>query len=197
MARARFIVACDVRNPFCGSEGAAYVFARQKGADDEMIAQLDKGMRLFAEVIQRETGKNIVHEPGSGAAGGMGGGLMAFLNAELWPGADWLLSLCRFEERISNAELIITGEGRIDRQSLMGKIPGKVLQIGQAHDIPVIALAGCVEDESLLRKVGFQSVYAVKPEEMPLEEAMKRETAVRNLREAAIRAVLAYNERKV
>lgn len=195
LADARFIVACDVKNPFCGSEGAAYVFARQKGADDKMIAQLDKGMYLFAEVIQKETGKNIVYEPGSGAAGGMGGGLMAFLNAELRSGADWLLSLCRFEERILGAELMITGEGRIDRQSLMGKIPGKVLQMGQMHHIPVIALAGCVEDEWLLIKAGFQSVYAAKPKAMSLEKAMERETAVKNLREAAIKAMLAYSGR--
>jgi glycerate kinase len=125
----------------------------------------------------------------------MGGGLMAFLNAELRSGADWLLSLCRFEERISGAELMITGEGRIDRQSLMGKIPGKVLQMGQMHHIPVMALAGCVEDEWLLIKAGFQSVYAAKPKAMPLEKAMERETAVKNLREAAIKAMLAYNGR--
>lgn len=193
---ARFVVACDVRNPFCGPEGAAYVFARQKGADDEMIVQLDRGMRLFAEVIRKETGKDVLREPGSGAAGGMGGGFIAFLDAELRSGADWLLGLCRFDERIADADLVITGEGRIDRQSLMGKIPGKILQMGQVRGIPVMALAGCVEDEPLLKKAGFQNVYAVKPKDMSLEEAMKRETAVQNLRETAIKAMLAYHCRK-
>lgn len=178
LKNAHFIVACDVQNPFYGPEGAAYIYARQKGADDTMIAQLDKGMRLFADVIHRETGKDIAHVPGSGAAGGMGGGMMAFLNAELKSGADLLLEISRFKERITGANLIVTGEGRIDRQSLMGKIPGKILQIGKEYDIPVIALAGCVEDEVMLREAGFAGVYATKPASMTLKEAMKREVAM-------------------
>ena len=178
LKNAHFIVACDVQNPFYGPQGAAYIYARQKGADDTMIAQLDKGMRLFADVIHRETGKDIAHVPGSGAAGGMGGGMMAFLNAELKSGADLLLEISRFKERITGANLIVTGEGRIDRQSLMGKIPGKILQIGKEYDIPVIALAGCVEDEVMLREAGFAGVYATKPASMTLKEAMKREVAM-------------------
>lgn len=178
LKNAHFIVACDVQNPFYGPQGAAYIYARQKGADDTMIAELDKGMRLFADVIHRETGKDIAHVPGSGAAGGMGGGMMAFLNAELKSGADLLLEISRFKERITGANLIVTGEGRIDRQSLMGKIPGKILQIGKEYDIPVIALAGCVEDEVMLREAGFAGVYATKPASMTLKEAMKREVAM-------------------
>ena len=182
LKNAHFIVACDVKNPFYGPEGAAYVFARQKGADDYMIAQLDEGMRSFAHIIRKETEKDITNEPGSGAAGGMGGGLMAFLDAELQSGADLLLDICQFNKRIADADLIITGEGRIDRQSLMGKIPGKILQRGQANHVPVIAIAGCVEDKELLLKAGFQGVYATKPEEMTLENAMKREVAMENIR---------------
>ena len=182
LKNAHFIVACDVKNPFYGPEGAAHVFARQKGADDNMIAQLDEGMRSFAHLIQKETGKDIANEPGSGAAGGMGGGLMAFLDAELQSGADLLLDICQFNKRIADTNLIITGEGRIDRQSLMGKIPGKILQRGQANHIPVIAIAGCVEDKDLLLKAGFKGVYATKPEDMALEEAMKREVAIDNIR---------------
>ena len=180
-------MACDVKNPFYGPEGAAYVFARQKGADDHMITQLDEGMRSFAHIIQKETGKDITNAPGSGAAGGMGGGLMAFLDAELRSGADLLLDICHFNERIADASLIITGEGRIDRQSLMGKIPGKILQRGQAHHIPVIAIAGCVEDKELLQEAGFKGVYATKPEDMALEEAMKRVVAMGNIRDIAKR----------
>lgn len=183
LKNAHFIVACDVKNPFYGPEGAAYVFARQKGADDHMITQLDEGMRSFAHIIQKETGKDITNAPGSGAAGGMGGGLMAFLDAELRSGADLLLDICHFNERIADASLIITGEGRIDRQSLMGKIPGKILQRGQAHHIPVIAIAGCVEDKELLQEAGFKGVYATKPEDMALEEAMKRVVAMGNIRD--------------
>ena len=186
LANVRFTVACDVQNPFDGPEGAAYVFARQKGADDAMIAALDKGMRHFASIIGTHTGKNISRIPGSGAAGGMGGGMMAFLNAELKSGADLLLDISRFEEHLAWADLIITGEGRIDRQSLMGKVPGKILQMGLSKGTPVIAIAGCVEDKALLLEAGFKGVYATKPVHMPLEEAMKREVAIQNIKNTLI-----------
>ena len=177
LKNAHFIVACDVQNPFYGPNGAAYVYARQKGADERMIADLDRGMQHFAKVLQRCTGMDIGLTAGSGAAGGMGGGMMALLGAELKSGADLLLDISRFDERIADADLIITGEGRIDKQSLMGKIPGKILQRAQAHGIPVIAIAGSVEDEALLLEAGFAGVYATKPAGMPLEEAMKKEVA--------------------
>lgn len=177
LKNAHFIVACDVQNPFYGPEGAAYVYARQKGADERMIADLDRGMQHFAKVLQRCTGMDIGLTAGSGAAGGMGGGMMALLDAELKSGADLLLDISRFDERIADADLIITGEGRIDKQSLMGKIPGKILQRARAHGIPVIAIAGSVEDEALLLEAGFAEVYATKPASMPLEEAMKKEVA--------------------
>ena len=181
LKNAHFIVACDVQNPFYGPNGAAAVYARQKGADDAMIEELDRGMRSFAQVILKETGKDISNIPGSGAAGGMGGGMLAFLNAELRSGADLLLDLSQFETKITDADLIITGEGRIDRQSLMGKIPGKILEIGKRKGIPVIAIAGCVEDEEMLLKAGFRGVYSTKPQDMTLEEAMKKEVAIRNI----------------
>lgn len=183
LKNAHFIVACDVQNPFYGPNGAVHIYARQKGADNAMIAALDEGMRSFAEAIRRTTGKDIAHVPGSGAAGGMGGGMMAFLDAELKSGADLLLEVSRFEERIADADLIITGEGRIDRQSLMGKIPGKILEAGKRKGVPVIAIAGCVEDEERLLEAGFHGVYATKPEDMPLEEAMKKKVAMRCVKE--------------
>lgn len=183
LKNAHFIVACDVNNPFYGSNGAAYIFARQKGADESMIEELDRGMRSFANVIQQTTGKDISHVPGSGAAGGMGGGVLAFLNAELKSGAELILDLCQFEEKATNADLILTGEGRIDRQSLMGKIPGKILEIGKRKGIPVIAIAGCVEDKKRLLEAGFLGVYETKPDFMPLEEAMKPDIAKRNIQQ--------------
>ena len=181
LKNAHFIVACDVKNPFYGPEGAACVFAQQKGADDAMITTLDEGMRNFAQVIAQETGRDIAHVAGSGAAGGMGGGMMAFLNAELKSGADLLLEISRFDERAAHADLIITGEGRIDKQSLMGKIPGKILAKGIELGIPVIALAGCIEDETLLKEAGFAGIYAITPEEMPIEKAMKKDIARENI----------------
>ena len=187
---AHFIVACDVQNPFYGPNGAAAVYARQKGADDNMIEKLDQGMRSFSQVIQQTTGKDISPIPGSGAAGGMGGGMLAFFNAELRSGADLLLELSQFESKIENADLIITGEGRIDRQSLMGKIPGKILEIGKRKGIPVIAIAGCVEDEEVLKAAGFKGIFATKPDSMPLEEAMKPGIAQQNIQSALASAHL-------
>ncbi|MBQ2857198.1 MAG: glycerate kinase [Bacteroidaceae bacterium] len=185
LKNAHFIVACDVQNPFYGPNGSAQIYARQKGADDTMIAALDHGMRHFSEVIFRETGKDIAHVPGSGAAGGMGGGMMAYLNAELKSGADLLLDICQLEKKISDVDFIITGEGRIDKQSLMGKIPGKILKIGIQHNVPVIAITGCVEDKELLNEAGFYNIYTCKPKEMSLKEAMIREVALQNIQNTA------------
>jgi glycerate kinase len=190
LKNAHFIVACDVQNPFYGPNGAAAVYARQKGADDSMIEKLDQGMRSFSQVIQHTTGKDISQIPGSGAAGGMGGGMLAFFNAELRSGADLLLDLSQFESKIENADLIITGEGRIDRQSLMGKIPGKILEIGKRKGIPVIAIAGCLEDEEILISAGFKGIFATKPDSITLEEAMEPGIAQQNIKSALASAHL-------
>ena len=179
---AHFIVACDVQNPFFGPNGAAAIYARQKGADDAMIEELDRGMQAFAQVILQETGKDISMTPGSGAAGGMGGGLLAFLNAELRSGADLLLDLCQFETKIEEADIIITGEGRMDQQSLMGKIPGKILEAGKRKGIPVIAFAGSIADKEILESAGFKGLFTTKPDSMSLEEAMKPDIAIQNIK---------------
>ena len=186
LKKAHFIAACDVRNPLYGPEGSAFVYARQKGADDAMIIELDKGMQSFAEIIQKETGKDISHIPGSGAAGGLGGGMLALLKAELKSGADLLLDFCKFEEKIPGADLIITGEGSIDRQSLMGKIPGKILQIANKHHIPVIGISGIAKDRDLLKQAGFKEIYTTKPDSMTIEEAMKPGIAEQNLKNTVL-----------
>ena len=186
LKKAHFIAACDVRNPLYGPEGSAFVYARQKGADDDMIIELDKGMQSFAEIIQKETGKDISHIPGSGAAGGLGGGMLALLKAELKSGADLLLDFCKFEEKIPGADLIITGEGSIDRQSLMGKIPGKILQIANKHHIPVIGISGIAKDRDLLKQAGFKEIYTTKPDSMTIEKAMKPGIAEQNLKNTVL-----------
>ena len=187
---AHFIVACDVQNPFYGPDGAAAIYARQKGADNAMIEELDRGMQSFAQVIQKDTGKDISMVPGSGAAGGMGGGMLAFLDAELRSGADLVLDLCQFNSKIEDADLIITGEGRMDRQSLMGKIPGKILEAGKRKGIPVIAFAGSIADNEILESAGFKGLFATKPDSMPLEEAMKPDIAIQNIKSALASAHL-------
>ena len=174
----RFTIACDVRNPFCGPEGAAHVFARQKGADDAMI---DAGMQSFSRLIHSTTGREITHVPGAGAAGGLGGAFLAFLNAELKPGIDLLLQTLKFSEKIKGADLIITGEGRTDRQSLMGKVPSGILEEAKRQGIPVIVVAGSIEDTEILNQAGFQGLFSIIPSPMSLETAMKPEVAKKNI----------------
>ena len=181
LEKARFTVACDVNNPFYGENGAACVYAGQKGATEEMIIQLDKGLFSFARVIYKNTGIDISHIPGSGAAGGMGGGMLAFLNTELKSGSSLILELSNFEEKLLNADLIITGEGCIDSQTLMGKIPGEILRIGKGKHIPVVGLAGRVKDKDTLLKAGFRDVYAITPKNMTLAKALKKDSAVSNI----------------
>jgi glycerate kinase len=183
---ARFTVACDVHNPFYGPDGAAYVYARQKGADDKMIEELDAGMQSLAKVILQTTGKDIAPYPGAGAAGGMGGGCLAFLNATLKPGIKLLLDTLHFEEKIEKADLIITGEGRADRQTAMGKVPSGILEAAGKQHIPVVLIAGSVEDVSLLNRAGFQSVFSIMPAPVSLEKAMEPEFARANIKSLVI-----------
>ena len=182
LKNAYFIVACDVKNPFYGPNGAALIFARQKGADNNMITVLDRGMHSFAQIIKIQTGNDIASLPGSGAAGGLGGGMAALLNCELKPGAEILLDISGFHKKVEKADLIITGEGKIDKQTLMGKLPYHILQAGIKRKIPVIAIAGLVEDKSQLLHAGFNSIYQITPDSMNLKEAMKAQIAKENIR---------------
>lgn len=182
LKHSRFTVACDVENPFYGLSGAAYVFAPQKGADKTMIETLDKGMRGLAEVICRTTGKDIANRPGAGAAGGMGGSLLAFLDAELKPGIQLMLDMLEFSDKIKGADLIITGEGKADRQTLMGKVPFGILKVAKKQRIPVMLIAGGIEDEEVLLRGGFKGVRSINPPSLSLEQAMLPEVARMNIR---------------
>jgi len=173
-------VLCDVRNPFVGSDGAARVFGPQKGADPAMVEVLERRMQGRAEAIRRETGIDVSSIPGAGAAGGLAGAMMACLGARLVPGIDTLLDLLRFDRLVADADLVITGEGRSDRQTLSGKVPSGVLRRSAGH--PVYLLSGQVQDADLLRAAGFSHVMAVTPPGQPLPEALKPETARENLR---------------
>lgn len=177
-----FTAACDVRNPFYGTDGAAYVFAPQKGADAAMIEALDAGMRHLAAVIFRTTGKDISSCPGAGAAGGMGGSLSAFLNAELKPGIQLLLEMQNFAEQIKDADLIITGEGKSDRQTVMGKVPYGILTEARKQHIPVVLIAGGIEDTDILTRAGFHGIFSITPSPVTLEQAMQPEFACMNIR---------------
>lgn len=174
LREASFTVACDVSNPFYGEQGAAYVFARQKGADEQMIRLLDNGLRNFAAVVKKTGRRAIDTLAGAGAAGGLGGGFVAFLHAVLKPGIQMVLDALHFEERIQGADLIITGEGKLDKQTCMGKTPFGVLQAGLKQAIPVIVLGGSVEETEALNKAGFLAVLPLLPYPVSLEQAMDK-----------------------
>lgn len=181
-----FTVACDVQNPFYGLEGAAYIFAPQKGADRKMVEALDAGMKNFAEVIFHTTGKDISNHSGTGAAGGMGGSLLAFLNAKLKPGIQLMLETLDFSNKIKGADLIITGEGKADKQTLMGKVPSGILDKARKQKIPVILIAGSVENADDLHRAGFRGVYSINPPSITLEQAMQPEVARANISETVV-----------
>lgn len=179
-----FIVACDVTAPLYGPNGAAHVFAPQKGANKEMVAQLDAGLQNFASAIYQFNGKDVTHIPGGGAAGGMGAGMYALLNSRLERGIDMVLNAIRFDDIITGSDLVVTGEGRIDRQTVMGKAPSGILRRASAQGIPVIAIGGRVEWCDELRKSGFAKILEASSPDMPKEKAMQRSIAYENMRRA-------------
>ena len=181
LKEAVFTIACDVNNPFSGENGAAFVYARQKGADDAMIHQLDKGLKHFASVILSSKGKDIDAIPGAGAAGGLGGGFLAFLPATLKPGVQMVLDALDFDSRIKGADLIITGEGKLDRQTGMGKTPSGILEAGKRQHIPVVAIGGTVEETEALLHQGFLAVFSIQPGPVSLEQAMDKSFAFRQV----------------
>lgn len=180
---AQFTAACDVNNPFLGLSGAAHVFAPQKGAGPADVAKLEKGMSHIAELIRQSTGTDISTMPGAGAAGGMGGALAAFLHAPLKPGIQLLLNTLHFAEMIQDAGLIITGEGKADRQTLMGKVPAGILHEARQQEIPVWLLAGAVDDKPMLLEAGFQDVYCINPPGTPEVQAMNPDFAQQQIKE--------------
>lgn len=192
---ARFLLACDVQAPFYGPRGAAYVFAPQKGADENMVKTLDKNLKHLAHVFQQETGKDIIQIPGTGAAGGMGGGMVALLNATIIPGTKVVLDAIRFKERITGAKFIITGEGKSDRQTLMGKIPFGILEEANQQGIPTLLLSGSIEDVNDLNRAGFLGTFSTTPRPMSLAQAMIPDVARNNIQETArqIIRVLLHN----
>lgn len=173
--------AVDVDNPLYGESGAAHTFARQKGADSAMIERLDRAMIHYAEVLNRD-GAMVA---GAGAAGGLGYALHSVLGAEIRSGIDVVLSLLDFDNVAHGADIIVTGEGALDGQTLHGKAPMGVLRHAKRLDIPVIAIGGKVSNNEELINAGFSAVYTITPEGQPLEEAMQREVATKNMERLA------------
>ena len=176
-----FTVACDVDSPFCGPEGAAYVFAPQKGAGPDDVRLLDAGMVHFASVIKRVTGMDVLDVPGAGAAGGIGGALASFLGAELKRGADMVLDAVRFDELLYGADMVITGEGCLDGQTLTGKLPYCVAQRAAKAGVPVVAVCGRAEVDECQY---LDAIIPVTPDGMSLSEAMLPSVASENIKKA-------------
>ena len=179
----RFTLLSDVSNPLYGDNGAACVFAPQKGATARQVKLLDNGLRNMASLMP----DGVAHMRGAGAAGGVAAGMLAFLNAKIVPGAQALLDMAGFDSLLDNAQLVITGEGRFDSQTLMGKAPWVVMKASQSHGVPVVALCGSVEAGLDTSQLGFEHIIAVTPPSLPLEEAMDTATALELVKEAVRR----------
>ena len=173
---------CDVDAPFVGPEGAARVFAPQKGASARDVEVLETRMVQWAETLCRETGVNIAYLPGAGAAGGLGGAFMAYWHARHERGIDRILELVGFDKALEGADLILTGEGKSDAQTLMGKVPMGVLQ--HAKGVPVALLSGRIENRPRLEQAGFSPIIEVSPRHLSMSEVMQAETARHYLRAA-------------
>jgi glycerate kinase len=177
----RFTIATDVTNPLCGENGAAHVFAPQKGATPDVVAALDARAMRFAEASARHMGYDRQNEVGAGAAGGLGYAFLQYMNADCRSGIDLLLDAVCFDDLLTTADLVITGEGSADRQTLMGKLPFGILQRALAHQVPVRLIAGRVADRQALLDAGFACVDCINPPDIAIEEAMKPETAQKHI----------------
>ena len=168
-------VACDVTNPLCGEKGASNVFGPQKGATKEMVEILDNNLRHYAVVIKRELGKDVLDIPGAGAAGGLGAGLMAFLDGTLKKGIEMVIEYSALEEKVKDADMVWTGEGSIDFQTQYGKTPLGVATVAKKYNKPVIALAGRVGDGiEILYDKGIDSIFGIMKGVTSIDEALAK-----------------------
>lgn len=171
----RILVACDVDNPLLGPDGCAAVYGPQKGATPDIVLALERNLTKAAFAIERAAGRSVRNEPGAGAAGGLGAAMLALLDARLRPGIELVLDVLRFDEALSGADLVLTGEGRLDGQSARGKVVSGISRRAQKAGVPVVALAGQV-DEAVdnLYSVGLTSAFSIVPGPASLEESMRR-----------------------
>ena len=182
------ITMCDIDNPMYGTTGAAYIFGPQKGADEKMILELDKGLKNLCDVIERETGKDLKDVPGSGAAGAMGAGMIAFFNSVLQMGIETVLDTVKFDEIIEDADMIFTGEGRVDTQSLRGKVVIGVGKRAKNKNIPVTVIAGgAANNIDDAYDMGVTSIFTIN--RLPEDFEISRHKSKENL-EATIDNIL-------
>ena len=175
------ITMCDIDNPMYGPFGASYVFAPQKGADEKCVEELDKGIENLSRVIAETTGKDISQIPGTGAAGAMGAGMVAFFNAKLQMGIQTVLDTVRFDEKIADADYIFTGEGKLDAQSLRGKVVMGIAQRAQQQEKKVIAVVGGADDKNIkeVYRMGVTAVFPIN--RLPQDFSVSRQYSADNL----------------
>lgn len=182
-----FKIACDVNNPLYGENGAVYIYGPQKGATEEIVKELDKGLKNFAEVVKKDLRKDIAHIEGAGAAGGLGFGFLGFLNSKLESGIKIILDEIKLEEVVKDADIVITGEGRLDNQTAMGKAPIGVAKLAKKHGAKVIAIAGCTTPDAVkCNEEGIDAYFSIVNKAMAIDEAMKKENATQNMIETTI-----------
>jgi len=191
-----FDIACDVSNPLVGPQGASHIFGPQKGATPAMVEQLDANLRHYADVIERELGQQVADVPGAGAGGGIGAAMLVFLGGSLRPGSEIVTAAVGLDAAVADADLVITGEGRIDSQTIHGKTPVGVARVAQRHGKPVIAIAGCLAPgASVVHGHGIAAVFSAVSRPCTVEQALAE--AAQNVRSAArnVAAVLSLGAR--
>ena len=191
----RIHVACDVTNPLYGLLGCSHVYGPQKGATPEIVEEMDAAIRAFAGLAERELGIEGAQVPGAGAAGGLGFAFHSFLKAELKPGITLVLDALGIEKALADADILLTGEGRMDRQTAMGKAPVGVAKLAKAKSpkLKAIALCGCaLPDAEAVNEEGIDAYFPILHLPMTVAEAMEEETACRNLRQTVRQALLLY-----
>jgi len=181
----RFTLLCDVDVRFYGIEGAAYVFAPQKGADEVTVGLLDDGLRSFANILLETTGVDVQTLRYAGAAGGIGGTLCSMLGADAVCGIDAVIGMMGFDDVVAGADIVVTGEGRMDATTLLGKAPYGVCKWARRYDAPVIAFTADVKDAQILNAAGFLAVFPIQSGVLSEEESMRPEVASANLRRTA------------
>lgn len=194
LAECEFKIACDVTNPLCGENGCSAVYGPQKGANPSMIMEMDKWLRYYAALAREKFPKANPNEPGTGAAGGLGFAFLTFTNAVLESGIKIVLEETKLESYVKGADVVVTGEGRLDFQTAMGKAPVGVAGLAKKFDIPVLAFAGSVtKDATECNKNGIDAFFPILRGISTLEEAMKPENAKQNLTDTAEQAFRLFN----
>ncbi|MCX7885164.1 MAG: glycerate kinase [Caloramator sp.] len=188
-----FIVACDVKNPLIGSNGASRIYGPQKGATEEMVEILEKNLSHFGMLLENKFNKNIINYPGSGAAGGLGAGLLAFLNAKLKSGIDIIIDILNIKEKLVSADVVISGEGKIDAQTAYGKTIYGIAKLCKDYNKPLIVIAGFIEDIDNLYDIGVTSVFSILDKPMILKDALKdAPLLIQNTSERIFRCIKAF-----